>query len=74
MTVLLHISLLGLGLPTQLKQGKIVLLGAHNVCKAGQELTADAAQILKLLNIKMAEFRIVPRMSWSKATKKVADH
>lgn len=45
-----------LGLPTQLREGKIHLLGDHTVCKKDQELTSDAAQLLKLLEIKQAQF------------------
>merc|ERR1719379_2651485 len=38
-----------LGLPTQLREGVIHLLGDHTVCKEGREMSSDAAQILKLL-------------------------
>ena len=57
------------------KLGANAILGVSMaVCKAGAELTTDAAQILKLLEIKMAEFKIIPKMSWSKKTKAVKDH
>jgi mRNA turnover protein 4 len=55
-----------LGLPTQLKDAKIHLLGDHTVCKAGQELSADAAQMLKLLDIKQAEFTMGVEAHWHK--------
>merc|ERR1712217_341959 len=45
-----------LGLPTQLKEGKIHLLADHTVCRNGEELSADAAQMLKLLDIEQAQF------------------
>jgi len=55
-----------LGLPTQLREGKIHLLGNHTVCKEGQELSSDAAQILKLMEIKQAQFTMVVEAHWSK--------
>ena len=55
-----------LGLPTVLKEGQIHLLGEHTVCKAGQELSADAAQVLKLLNIKQAHFTLTVEAHWQK--------
>lgn len=55
-----------LGLPTQLLQGKIHLLGDHTVCKEGKDISADAAQILKLLGIKQAEFSISVGAHWKR--------
>jgi len=54
------------GLPTQLIDGKIHLLGEHTVCKEGQELSSDAAQILKLLDIKQAQFVLTVEAHWKK--------
>lgn len=54
------------GMPTQLKAGKILLLGKHTVCKEGQPLTSDQAQVLKLLGIKMAHFRMIVEAKWTK--------
>ncbi|CAK9044448.1 unnamed protein product [Durusdinium trenchii] len=51
-----------LGLPTVLKEGQIHLLGEHTVCTAGKELSADAAQVLKLLEIKQAHFTLTIEM------------
>ena len=34
------------------------MLGEHTVCTAGKELSADAAQVLKLLGIKQAHFTL----------------
>lgn len=62
-----------LGLPTQLLDGKIHLLGDHCVCKEGDELTADAAQILKIMEIKQAEFKMEVMAHWCKATGAVVD-
>mmetsp|Transcript_39184 Transcript_39184/g.92232 ORF Transcript_39184/g.92232 Transcript_39184/m.92232 type:complete len:225 (-) Transcript_39184:122-796(-) len=54
------------GLPTQLREGKIHLLGDHTVCKAGKELSSDAAQVLKLLDIKQAQFVMSVEAHWAK--------
>lgn len=55
-----------LGLPTMLREGVIHLLGDHTVCKEGQELSADAAQILKLLDVKQARFLMTVEAHWTK--------
>jgi len=55
-----------LGLPTVLKEGQIHLLGEHTVCTAGKELSADAAQVLKLLDIKQANFTLTVEAHWQK--------
>jgi|EP00927_Polykrikos_kofoidii_P052079 mRNA turnover protein 4 len=57
-----------LGLPTQLKEGRIHLLGEHTVCRHGQEISADAAQVLKLLDIKQAQFSVSVEAHWTRAT------
>lgn len=56
-----------LGLPTQLREGKIHLLGDHTVCKEGKELTSDAAQVLKLLGIQQAQFTVAVEAHWHKS-------
>lgn len=56
-----------IGLPTTLKESKVLCLANHEVCKAGQTLTADQAQALKLLGKRMSEFRMVPLGVWTKA-------
>mmetsp|Transcript_102609 Transcript_102609/g.328788 ORF Transcript_102609/g.328788 Transcript_102609/m.328788 type:complete len:225 (-) Transcript_102609:107-781(-) len=55
-----------LGMPTQLLEGKIHLLGDFTVCKTGAELTSDQAQILRLLEIKQAQFTLTVEAHWSK--------
>jgi len=62
----IEVSLRQLGLPTQLREGKIHLLGDHTACKEGQEITANAAQVLKLLEIKQAEFMLTVEAHWKK--------
>mmetsp|Transcript_53298 Transcript_53298/g.158981 ORF Transcript_53298/g.158981 Transcript_53298/m.158981 type:complete len:225 (-) Transcript_53298:90-764(-) len=58
-----------LGMPTQLRDGKIHLLGDHTVCTAGQEISADAAQVLKLLDIKQAQFTMTVEAHWQQGGK-----
>lgn len=53
-----------LGMPTLLKNGIIHLLGNHVVCKEGQTLDGQQVQVLKLLDEKMVEFRMVPEGHW----------
>lgn len=55
-----------LGLPTQLREGKVHLLGDYTVCKENDDLTSDAAQVLKLLEHKHAKFRWPSRRSGRK--------
>merc|ERR1719476_1846 len=62
-----------LGLPTQLVDGRIHLLGDHTVCKEGKELSADAAQVLKLLEIKQAQFTMTVEAHWHRDGGKVVD-
>jgi len=55
-----------LGMPTSLKKGVVTLIKNYTVCKEGQILTPEQARILKLLDIKMAEFRIIVDSVWTK--------
>ncbi|PWN48527.1 hypothetical protein IE53DRAFT_347333 [Violaceomyces palustris] len=61
-------QLRGLGMPTELKRGVPTLLRDFRVCKEGEALTSEKAQILKHLLIQMADFRIVPLAYWSAAS------
>jgi len=58
-----------LGMPTQLINGKIHLLGEHTVCKEGKELTSDAAQVLKLMDVKQAQFTLEVEAHWERGGK-----
>lgn len=58
-------QLRSLGMPTQLKMGVPTLLEEFSVCKKGEKLTAEKAQILKHLIIQMAHFRLIPLVYWS---------
>ncbi|MBN3323311.1 MRT4 protein, partial [Atractosteus spatula] len=57
-----------LGLPTALKKGVVTLLKDYDVCKEGDTLTPEQATILKLLGIKLAEFRVTIKCMWNSET------
>ncbi|TKR72944.1 hypothetical protein L596_020324 [Steinernema carpocapsae] len=56
-----------LGMPTKLERGIVTLYEEFGVCKEGDKLTADQARILKLLDVKMTPFQVVPTAHWTKA-------
>lgn len=56
-----------LGMPTELKRGIPTLLQDFNVCKKGEVLSSNQAQILKHLLIHMAAFKLIPLAYWSAA-------
>jgi len=55
-----------LGLPTLLKSSKIHLMGDFTLCTQGKMLTPEQSQLLKLLGIKMARFKVTIEASWHK--------
>jgi mRNA turnover protein 4 len=57
-----------LGMPCVLKRGVITLERAFTVCAAGDVLTPEQAQLLKLLDIKMAEFAFTLTCHWHDGT------
>ena len=61
-----------LGLPTSLYDGKIKLLARYKVCSEGESLSASQAQILKLLDIKMAKFEMRIKAMWDKSSSQVS--
>lgn len=60
-----------LGLPTLLKSSVIYLMGNTPVCTEGTELTVEAAQLLKLLGVRMAPFRMRLVAVWTKTTREL---
>ncbi len=62
-----------LGLPTMLYDGKVKMLADHVVCKEGEELTADQAQLLKLLRIQMGKFNMKLVAVYDKSTEQVSE-
>lgn len=59
------------GLPTKLVDARIQLMGDFVVCQQGEPLTANAAKLLRHLNMKQAQFTLSLRGTWNKKTKKV---
>lgn len=55
-----------LGLPCELNHGVINVRTETTVCKEGDTLSAEAAQLAKLLDIKMAWFNLTLVASWSR--------
>lgn len=56
-----------LGLHTKMVRGVPTLDSPHTVCEKGKVLTPEQAQLLKLIGVKMIEFRIALRARWSAA-------
>lgn len=55
-----------LGLPTSLERGVVTLLKEYEVCKKGSTLTPEQAKVLKLLDNKLATFRLNLKGGWVK--------
>ncbi|KAG0220761.1 ribosomal protein L10-domain-containing protein [Mortierella sp. GBAus27b] len=51
-------QLRSLGMPTVLKNGIVTLNNEYRVCKEGQALTSEQAQLLKLFMVQMADFHV----------------
>ncbi|QRW06457.1 ribosomal protein L10 [Ceratobasidium sp. AG-Ba] len=64
LTHALEPRLRALGLATRLVRGVPTLSAPHIICKAGQQLSAEQAALLKLLGIQMTEFRIKCQCWW----------
>eukprot|EP01087_Luapelamoeba_hula_P010703 TRINITY_DN283_c0_g1_i1.p1 TRINITY_DN283_c0_g1~~TRINITY_DN283_c0_g1_i1.p1 ORF type:complete len:259 (-),score=53.79 TRINITY_DN283_c0_g1_i1:22-798(-) len=60
-----------LGMPTRLVKGVIHVDREWTVCKEGQPVTPEQAKILKLMDIKMSEFKITMLYMWSKDSESV---
>ncbi|KXZ52184.1 hypothetical protein GPECTOR_10g814 [Gonium pectorale] len=52
------------GLPTKLNKGVVELLADYTVCRTGQKLDANAAGLLRVFDIKMAECKLKPLAVW----------
>lgn len=62
-----------LGLSTVMRKGVPTLEGSHKLCEEGKVLTAEQAQLLKLIGEKMVEFRVGLRTRWDSATGEVEE-
>ena len=54
-----------LGLHTKLVRGVPTLDVPHTVCEKGKTLTPEQTQLLKLIGVKMVEFKVGLRARWS---------
>eukprot|EP00697_Spironema_sp_BW2_P010310 gnl/Spiro4/25475_TR12706_c0_g3_i1.p2 gnl/Spiro4/25475_TR12706_c0_g3~~gnl/Spiro4/25475_TR12706_c0_g3_i1.p2 ORF type:complete len:225 (+),score=29.82 gnl/Spiro4/25475_TR12706_c0_g3_i1:60-734(+) len=55
----------GLGLPTAVRDGKIVVVKEHVVCREGDVLTPDQCKILKHLGLELSVFSVELVARWS---------
>jgi len=62
-----------LGLTTVMRKGVPTLENPHRLCEQGKVLTAEQAQLLKLIGEKMVEFRVGLRARWDSVTGEVED-
>ena len=62
-----------LGLHTKMVRGVPTLDTSHTVCEKGKVLTPEQAQLLKLIGVKMVEFRVALRARWSVANGEVIE-
>ena len=60
-----------LGLHTKMVRGVPTLDQPHVVCKEGKVLTSEQAQLLKLIGVKLVEFRVGLRAYWESASGEV---
>lgn len=58
-----------LGLNTKLVRGVPTLDSSQTICKEGVALTAEQAQLIKLIGVKCVEFRVVLKGRWEKESK-----
>ena len=62
-----------LGLSTVMRKGVPTLESPHKLCEQGKVLTAEQAQLLKLIGEKMVEFRVGLRARWDSTTGEVEE-
>jgi len=55
-----------LGLKTSLINTEIHLLDDVLIAQEGEPLTPEQAKILHLMGVKLAEFRLIPKIKWNK--------
>ena len=62
-----------LGLSTVMRKGVPTLENPHKLCEEGEVLTAEQAQLLKLIGEKMVEFRVGLNAWWDSSTGEVEE-
>lgn len=60
-----------LGMPTQLKNGKVILGGDYTVCKEGDVLDGRQTRLLKQFGVACASFKVVPVAYYDKNAESV---
>ena len=60
-----------LGLPTHMDKGVPTLIAPHKICEKGKTLTAEQAQLLKLIGERMVMFRVRLLCYWDSTTAEV---
>jgi mRNA turnover protein 4 len=63
-----------LGLTTSMNRGVPTLTAPHKLCEEGKVLTAEQAQLLKLIGERMVEFRVGLLMRWDAMTGEVTEY
>jgi mRNA turnover protein 4 len=58
-------QLRSLGMPTRLNQGIVTLDRDYVICKEGEVISSEQAQLLKHFFIPMAQFQITLKGCWS---------
>lgn len=62
----MEVGIRGLGVPTRLNKGKVFLEQDFVVCKEGETLSQNQANLLKMFGKETCEFRIIIRAGWEK--------
>lgn len=67
----MEVGIRGLGVPTRLNKGKVFLDQDFVVCKEGETLSQNQANLLKMFGKETCEFKIVVRAGWEKESGEV---
>eukprot|EP00123_Amoebidium_parasiticum_P005609 comp16763_c0_seq1/m.15110 comp16763_c0_seq1/g.15110 ORF comp16763_c0_seq1/g.15110 comp16763_c0_seq1/m.15110 type:complete len:234 (-) comp16763_c0_seq1:3-704(-) len=62
----MEVQLRSLGLPTSLKKGVIEVDREYAVCREGDTLNPQQAQLLKLFGVQMVQFKVVLEACWAR--------
>jgi mRNA turnover protein 4 len=68
MTHVMEPTLRQLGMTTSLNKGVIILEKEYTLCTAGQPITPENAKLLKLFDMKLADFQVVLKAVWHDGT------
>ena len=62
------LTILYKGMTTSLNKGVIILEKEYTLCTAGQPITPENAKLLKLFDMKLADFQVVLKAVWHDGT------